>query len=204
MSDSSTSALSLLFEDVKAQFTADATNANLVFGWQERTKRINQGLGGAARVVFEPGEDKGKAGQYGPSVQNRRPMALRATRSLGTFLESCTVECWAFDASAPGNEQVQYEAARWLHDLTIRAIYRSPRVGHGSFEIKDPTWITDKKELRFGAAIRFTLIVQAKIADDPGPVRDLDGVEVLAEHAIGPAEIALPGGDETDGTDETP
>lgn len=197
-------ALPLLFADVQAQLAADASTANVVFGWRERTKtRINQGPGGANRVVFEPGEEKGKAGEYAPPVKTRGVWGTRSLRSLGTFLETCTIECWAYDPDDQ-SELAQYTAARHLHDHVIRAIYLSPRVGHGSFEVKDPMWIVDKKELRFGAAIKFTLIIQAKIVDDPGPPRDLDIEAVQPEHAIGPAVIALPAGDETDGTDTTP
>lgn len=197
-------ALPLLFEDVKTQLAADANTANVVFGWRERTKRLNQGPGAANRVVFEPGEDKGKAGEYTAPIKDRRAWGTRSTRSLMTYRETCTVECWAYDPALPDDELAQYTAARMLHDFVVRAIYLSPHVGHGSFEIMDPTWIVDKKEIRFGAAIKFTLIVHAKIADDPGPPHDQDTAPALVEHVIGPATIALPSGDEIDGTDEIP
>lgn len=200
-------ALPLLFEDVKTQLAADASTANVVFGWRERTKRNNQGPGSANRVVFEPGEDKGKAGEYTAPVKDRRAWGTRSIRSLQTFKETCTVECWAYDETAPNDELAQYTAARHLHDHVVRAIYLSPRVGHGSFEIKDPTWITDKKELRFGAAIKFTLIVQAKIADDPGPPRDLDTEATTAQKAISQENLLTkPDGTdpEIDGHDEVP
>ncbi len=184
-------ALSTLVEDVRAQFTADELTANIAFGWREPAKAINQGVGGANRVLFVPGVD-GKVGQYAPP---RNPG--RNPRPLRTLLEQATVLCWAVDTSAPNDELAQYEAARTLHDQVVRAIYLSPNVGHGSFDISDPQWVASSTEKRFGAEIKFTLTVQAAITDELLPVVD---PPATAETDITTGFVA---GDEADGTDTT-
>lgn len=163
-------ALLLLYDDVAARFAAEAPTIQCSFGWREPTKQINQGAGGAARVVFEPGVER-KAGKY---TGARRPG--RNPRPLRTMLESCTVRCWAFDASAPNDERAQYRAARLLHDATVRAIelsMRSKALANLNPEpFTDPKWVGDGVERQFGAELQFTLQLESIVPDTPYDERD--------------------------------
>lgn len=207
-------ALTTLVADVKALFTSEGNTANVVFGKRESTKQINQGTGRANRVVFSPGDPAGKAGSYtGAKVTRKGPSfaGRKASKSLGTFLEKATVYCWSVDATtaaALNDESKQYDAARLLHDQVIRAIYRSPNVGHGTFKISGPQWVQDKVERRFGAEIMFQLEFEAMIPDEPG-LGPLPTAIVNPTTFNGPAQINLdttenPQVYETDGTDTTP
>jgi len=207
-----TFALTLLVADVKALFTADGNTANVVFGPREPAKQINQGTGRANRVVFSPGDPTGKAGSYeGAKVTRRGPTfsGRKASKALLTFRERATVYCWAVDATTKdtlNDESKQYDAARLLHDDVIRAIYRSPNVGHGSFTVSAPQWLRDKKERVYGAEIMFQLEFEAMIPDEP---HTLPTAIVNPTVATGPTQITTdtttnPVVYENDGSDTTP
>lgn len=159
-------ALPLLVERVTTLFAADGTTANVVFGWREVAKQINQGTGRANRVVFEPGDNLALGDIRGANQPGRNP------RPIATLGELCTVYVWAFDSSAPSSEIVQYTAARLLFDAVVRAIHLSA-VGHSTvaarigYSISKPRWIRDNPERAFGAEIAFTLSVDAMIPDEP-------------------------------------
>ncbi len=199
-------AVSLLYQDVQDQFTADELTAKFAFGRREPAKQTNQGPGRANRVVFVPGVE-GKAGSYGPA---RYPGTRSdgSPRHLATFHEIVSVYVWGFDGDAPNDELKQYEAARDLHDSVVRAIYLSPNVKPRQMVLSDPKWLEDKVERKFGAELMFTIEVEAAIVDEPSVGSDSEGTPApLPETAIGPA-IAVFGVEDdpteiTDGTDTT-
>jgi len=211
-------ALSLLVADVKALFVAEVSaggaTANVVFGKREPTKQVNQGPGRANRVVFSPGDPSGKAGTLEGAKLDRRGVfggRKRTSRSLATFRELATVYCWACDATdaaTKNDESKQYDAARLLFDQVVRAIYRSPNVGHGGFKISGAQWIQNKVERVDGAEIMFLLEIEAMVPDEPG-LGDAPTAVVNPTEATGPAKIATdtttdPVVYETDGTDISP
>ncbi len=132
-------ALPLLFADVRDQLLHDNVTAAVVFGRREAAKQTNQGPGGGNRVVFAPGLPDGKAGTYEGAKLHRQGLAVSKSKSLGTFREYATVRVWGVDIANPNDEALQYKAARLLHDQVVRAIYRSPHVGHGSFRLSNPS-----------------------------------------------------------------
>lgn len=199
-------AVSLLYQDVVDRFADDELTANIVFGWREPAKQINQGPGRANRVCFVPGVD-GKAGDYGPA---RFPGTRNdgSPRHLATFHELVSVYVWAFDGDAPNDELKQYEACRDLHDSVVRAIYLSPNVKPRQMALSDPKWLVDRKERRFGVELVFTIEIEGAIVDEPSVGKDAPGIPApRPETATGPA-ISVFGTTEnpteiTDGTDTT-
>jgi hypothetical protein len=193
-------AFDLLFEDVVANLAADGNTANVVFGAREIAKRVNFGPGQANRVVFVPGDEKGALGEYGPAVQARLRsfQGISTPRTLRTLEEVFRVYCWAVDATDPENERKQYVAARYLHDQVVRAMHNSAHVGTVNFVLTKPQIVPSGPERKFGCEIMVTLIVTAKIPDDPGPIADLDFANVKPTTAIGPTELPEEG--ETDTT----
>lgn len=148
-------AVTKLFDDVVAQFAADGTNVPNVFGWREPTKQ--QAL---PRVVWVPGNDAN--GDIGEIVAGRFPGKL-TERALGNIDEIITVYVQSVDATNLENERAQYESTRALFDAWYRAVYLN---AHGTFEIQSAEWVIDKKERRFGAAIRVLMSVQAVLPDE--------------------------------------
>lgn len=181
--------LEIVFDAVKALFDDEGPPVACVFGWREVPKQINQGPGGAARVVFVPGLD-GKAGEY---MGARRPG--RNPRPLRTLVESARVHCWAFDSTAPNDERAQYRAAMLLHDATVRAIelaLRSadaPNVPGDGKSFDEPVWIRKDSERAFGAELAFTLRVEHAIFDvEHTEITNAQGqtTAVLAKDATAP------------------
>jgi len=57
------SGLVSLVDGVRDYFSDHSVTANVSIGWNERTKQVNQGAGGANRVVFTPSDDSGRGGR---------------------------------------------------------------------------------------------------------------------------------------------
>jgi hypothetical protein len=169
-----------LYQAVKQRFADEGTTANVVFGRRETAKQVNQGTGGANRVIFEPGRD-GRMGSYLPAKYPGRD-----TRPLGCLREYATVYCWASAGGTGSNdESAHYEAARLLHDATYRSLYLA------SFDevlctlrFGDPSWILAKTERFYGYECQFTLDLEAMIPDAPYSMTSMTGAAittVLAE-----------------------
>jgi len=154
-------AVPVLFEAVKQIFTDEGVSTTLVFGRREPARQVNQGPGGANRIVFSPGAD-GKLGEYGPVVRpGRNP------RSLGTLNDFVTVYCWGYDATQPQNDIAHYEAARLLHDVIFRALHiASHTTCKCNIKLSDPVWVQDKIEKNFGYELKFTLTIPSTIPDE--------------------------------------
>jgi len=164
-------ALPLLFDAVKAGFAAELPDVSVVFGLKEVTKQINQGSGGANRVVFAPGDLSGKfADDLPPHGIGREP------RPLATELEYFTVWIWGVDSSDLNDERKQYTAARLLYDVWRRAIYNATHTdgdnGVGPVVIYGQEWNIKRVERKWGAEIVAVCSVQAMVPDT--------GLEIVA------------------------
>lgn len=152
-------ALELLFDSVVARFAAEvapgvAPVPNL-FGWRDPAQKLTTG----ARILWIPGNPNGDLGSLLPATQpGRNP------RSIATLAELFTVEILAHDAAALENERAQYHATRLLFDAWLRAVYLAMP---GRVALVTNEWITDRKERRFGAAIRAVCTVSAMVPDAP-------------------------------------
>lgn len=202
-------ALTKLFDDVKARMDADAAAADpplaavpQVFGWREPTKRSGSSL----RIVWVPGDDK--SGELGEVAPPRNPG--RNPRPLATLRERFTVYLEAQDPSAPESERTQYQASRELLDAWLRAVHLEAR---GTYALEKPSWVTDKKERRFGAAIRVLGTIEAMVPDvehtiAPVGVRaviEVSELDVVEEISSGPpapsARAATTGAELLEGED---
>lgn len=151
-------ALEKLHTDVVARFDAEASPPGSApaqpFGWREPGRRT-----GGRRIVWVPGNDQsGDAGELAaPKYPGRNP------RPLATLGELFTVYLEAQDSTAAEDEKKQYAAARLLFDAWWRAVYLA---GHGTVALEALTWVKDKTERRFGAALRALCRVEAMIPDE--------------------------------------
>jgi hypothetical protein len=146
-------ALPKLFDDVVARFLAEGNTASNSFGWREPPRKLVTGK----RITWIPGNIDGDLGEIGSArYPGRNP------RPLATLHEYFTVEITAADATSPENERLQYLACRELYDQWYRAVYLAAR---GTFKIITNEWIIDKKERRYGAAIRVVCSIEAMIPD---------------------------------------
>ncbi len=145
-------ALELLYDAVVARFALEGPVCAQPFGWRFVAQHHE-----GARIVWVPGNPAGAVGRIGPA---RNPGG--EPRSLGTLAEQFYVVISAQDATAPENERLQYRATRLLRDYWFRALYLAAR---GTFTIETEEWLVDKKERRFGTALRVVGTIQAMIPD---------------------------------------
>lgn len=151
-----------LVAGVREVFAEEGVTANVVLGEREAPKQINQGPGRANRVVFAPGDDSGSAGEYAAA---RSPG--RNPRPVRTWVASSRVFVWAFDPSAPQDEERQYEAVWKLHDWTVLAIHRK---AHGTYQLTAPRWLSKPVERVLGKELIFMLQLEVPILDTRYPL----------------------------------
>jgi hypothetical protein len=152
-------ALEALFDAVVARFALEtappAVPVPNLFGWREPAQKMTTG----ARILWIPGDPNGDLGSLLPATQpGRNP------RSIATLDELFTVEILSHDATALENERAQYHATRLLFDAWFRAVYLAMP---GRVQIVKQEWITDRKERRYGAAIRAVCAVSSMVPDAP-------------------------------------
>lgn len=149
------SRLSLVAEELGDFFKAiGLTNVVVAVGWKKRTEQINQGKGGAMRVVLD---DTGEDGAYDAATQpggNPRP--------LYTWKRSIRISVWAYDGSNPADEQKQIEAAETLKEAVFQGVHRS---SYGQFHPKKSRRTENPPERAFGCEFLIT-------ADLHGPMND--------------------------------
>jgi hypothetical protein len=147
-------ALEKLYSDVTARFEADLRKVPQPFGWRAAANQPAT----SERIVWVPGDDESKdLGKVtAPKYPGRNPRPLRTLEELFT----CRIS--AFDPDAPHDEAKQYRATRLLFDEWVRAVYLA---APGQFEILKASWIADKNQHRFGAAIRVLGAIQSMIPD---------------------------------------
>lgn len=148
-------ALTKLYDDVVARFSAEGTAVPNLFGWRASAQQLTTGT----RIVWIPGDPNGSVGNHLPA---RNPG--RDPRPIATLDELFTVEISASDASDLESERKQYEATRLVYDTWFRAVYLA---AYGTFKVLSDEWVTEKKERRYGACIRAVCSVQSMIPDAP-------------------------------------
>lgn len=148
-------ALTHLFDAVVARFAEEGVDVPQTFGWLAPNEQMRT----TRRITWTPGDPNGSLGEVGGA---KYPGANpRALAGLG---ELCTVEITAFDDTSPNNERAQYQGARELFDLWMRAVYLAAR---GTFRILSVNWVGGDRARRMGATIRVVFSVQAPITDRP-------------------------------------
>lgn len=179
-------ALDLLFDGIVAVFAADAapnpSRVSIVFGWREVAKQINQGPGGANRIVIHPGLPGEKTGRFGSHMPVHKPG--RNPRSLATRIEIFTAYIWAVDGTDETtlrNERAQWRAARMLYDAFDRAAYLVTHtdgdVGVGPVTWLAEDWNLDKSERGYGAEVIVSGAVESMVPDTAfADVTDAHGV----------------------------
>lgn len=166
-------ALPNLFDAVVARFAAEGTAVPNLFGWRTPPQKLVP----TSRICWVPGDED----TLGEVLPARFPGAN--PRSIATVGELFTVWIVASDPDPTRreDERAQYQAARELFDTWYRAVYLA---AHGTFRVDSANWVVEKKERRFGAAIRVVVVIEAMVPDTEFPTAPVDtkasiDVEVL-------------------------
>ena len=116
--------------------------ASVSFGWREREKIINQGPGGASRIVVIPGNPRtGAAGKF-----TRGHQTSSNPRVLLTWSKLATLSVWGVDTTSLTNEAKQAVATETLVELAVQALHNAvdpdtgDPLGVGNITWGDPEW----------------------------------------------------------------
>jgi len=161
------SGLIALADGVRAYFVAQGIAAKVgTVGRHQRAEQINQGPGGASRVLFfEP--DSGDLGEYvrGHQVSTNPPVLWQWDRPV-------ILSVWGVDAAHLADEEKQSQAAESLSELTWQGIRRAvdPVTGQaiGFASIPGPvkvTKITSNVDGYFGCEIQAQFKLRCWVAD---------------------------------------
>lgn len=184
------------FADGVAQYLqGNGVTATVVLGWRENVQLINEGDGTANRIVIQPGDPQGGAGELaaprqvgtgprtiwpplpvsGPDAQSPDDVV---GRELADWAERATVFVWAADASAPEDERRQYIAVRGLLTWFQRAaVY----VARNAVELGDLEWVDSKDiEKQYGRELAIAMVYHSPLFD-------------LADELVHPTNVAPTG-----------
>lgn len=131
------------------------------FGWREAPKQVNQGTGGANRIVLMPGDPNGKVGDID---DHKNPG--RTPGQVATMSELGTLYLWAYDASAATDARVQWRAVRRLHDVVIATLQATHS---GRWKQVSKRFLRPDLERPFGAEIELVFTVSAMVPGDLVP-----------------------------------
>ena len=144
-----------VLDSVRAYFVANAIKTNVVFGFKERTKQINQGVGGGNRIVIIPGrlpngDDGDIVAAVGPGGNPRK---------LWTQEKIVTFSLWA---GAPSADSVNEESLSASLDVMQAQIFSALQDAIGN----NATWRAsrfnaDPIETRFGLEYLIELSISA-------------------------------------------
>lgn len=163
------SGLVAMVESVREYFVDRNVTAHVSLGWKQPTQQINQGFGGANRVVFIPSDPSGKGGSLGGAAQpgDRRIGTDTSVRSLYNWERFVVVSVWAVDSSDPADEAKQIEAVESLFEWTVRGVHA---FAANNARWGDVAWTTSPVEHVFGRELRAGLVFRHPIFDTPAVV----------------------------------
>ncbi len=171
------SGVAALFQGVKDYFDAIGDGTSVVFGYRERAKQINQGLGQANRVIFLPGDPNGSGGKLGatPRDVGRRQLndedgnRIADIRPLASWERQFSISIWGVDKDAPRDELAQAVATENLFEHTLRAIEGFEGAGGMNLAWGAVTW-TVAKENTFGTELLVGLALAHPLMEAPEEV----------------------------------
>lgn len=161
------SAIPALVCAVQEYFVANNVSANVVFGVRELTQQINQGAGGANRVVFAP-DPNGDAGSVMDPRLRASPGGPGSPRPIVTWEKLFIVSVWAVDTSNKDDELLQFVAVENLFESTVQAVRA---FAHADITWGSPKWTTTPVELAFGRELRVPMKFRGALFALPNVVR---------------------------------
>jgi len=167
-------------DDIASFLEANGVTATVVLGWREKFGQVNEGEGTANRIVVQPGDPSGGAGelgaprQIGPGPRTTWPPAPASGddkqspddvvgRELADWAENATVYIWACDSTAPEDDRRQYIAVRALLQSFLRAACNTARAAfsHGKLDWVD----AQNTERQYGRELALEITYHAPLFD---------------------------------------
>jgi hypothetical protein len=161
-----------LVHGMRAYFQVNGIPANVTAcGWKQRSQQLNQGPGGAMRIVLYPGrEPSGSSGAAGTLTRGHRP-STDNPRALVTWEHQLTMSVWAVDKTDTYNEELQISAVETLLEYAIQAVHNAvdpttnTPVGLAAIEWGDVRYTLPPIEMRFGQEIMVEFMHKCPLFD---------------------------------------
>jgi hypothetical protein len=167
--------LPALVDGIAAYLQAQNVTAVVELGWRKNVQQVNQGEGTANRIIVQPGDPAGDAGEladprqagYGPRAvwppdPNQTPDDV-VGRELADWAEIATVFIWAVDAEAPEDDRRQYIAIRSLLQSFRQA---AQAVARQSLDVGRLEWVNiENVEKQYGRELALSIVVHAPLFD---------------------------------------
>lgn len=171
------SGVAALVAATQLYFAEVGDGTTVAFGYRERAKQINQGLGGANRVIFLPGDPNGAGGKLAPTPRDvgRRELDdgdgnhVATIRPLASWERQFSISIWGVDKDSPRDELAQAVATEALFEHTVRAIEGFVGTGGMNLAWGAVTW-TVTKENAFGTELLVGLALAHPLLDAPEEV----------------------------------
>lgn len=151
-------AITALAAGVRTFFEANGVTANVSVGWKAPTKRINEGPGGANRVVFIPTDPSGRAGRFTIGTSTHH-----TPKPIATWEQNIVVAVWAVDAStsqALADDEKQFTAVNNLLEDTMEAIRA---VAHAAAIPGEVNFMLEPLELAYGREARVSYVLKSEL-----------------------------------------
>lgn len=161
--------LTALAAGMQGYFTKYAIDTVVAFGWRARSEILNQGPGGANRIVIIPGDPK--SGKAGPLKRGRQ--AQTNPRVLFEWDALATMSIWGVDTNDTNDEKLQYAATVALLELAVRALQNAVEpttmtpVGVANLTLGEPSWSVDNTEMYFGRELLLPITQKGPLLDRP-------------------------------------
>lgn len=159
-------------------------SALVEFGRRRRSYQVNQGTGGANRVIFSPGDASGKLGKIEGTEHPGRRAAADNARELASATGILVVYVWAV---APDrdvtDEEAQWDAVLDLQEHVIRAVHAVAGRWHAW---GDWGLAPNPQEHVYGVELISSLTIRFPFLSAP-PVIDRDVVGEVNKH-FGPLD----------------
>lgn len=159
--------LTALADGMQAYFVKYGFDTVVAFGWRARSEVINQGPGGANRIVLTPGDPK--SGKAGPLKRGRQ--AQTNPRVLFEWDALATLSVWGVDTTDTNSERLQYAATVTLLELAVRALQNAvdpatqTPVGVANLTLGEPSWSVENTEMYFGRELLLPITQKGPLLD---------------------------------------
>lgn len=166
------SATVAMVHGMRAYLKAIGVDANVTAcGWKERPQQINQGPGGANRIVLYPGRKPGgETAAAGELTRENRPSTTNP-RALITWRKLMTMSIWAADTSNLQDEELQIAAVEQLLEWAIQAAHYAVdpatqvAVGVANLEWGSLEYTIPPVNMRFGQEIMLEFTQKCPLFD---------------------------------------
>lgn len=159
--------LTALAAGMQAYFVKFGFTTVVDFGWRARSSVLNQGPGGANRIVIVPGDPK--SGKGGPLKRGRQ--AQTNPRVLFEWDALATLSIWGVDTNDTNDERLQYAATVNLLEVTMRALQNAvdpitlTPVGVANLTLGEPSWSVENTEMYFGRELLLPITQKGPLLD---------------------------------------